>query len=78
MDINAARRVYLEPGDPVADMGWRDHRGDQISLYHSSFAGRLTVLFVCPSAKTPGAARELTRYPSFANSLSETACAPSR
>ncbi len=67
MDINAPRRVYLEPGDPVADMGWRDHRGDTLSLYQSSFAGRLTVLFVCASAETPGAARELTRFAELAD-----------
>ncbi len=47
MDIDTPRRVYLEPGDRVADMGWRDHRGDKLSLYQSIFAGRLTVLFVC-------------------------------
>ncbi len=67
MDINAPRQVYLEPGDPVADMGWRDHRGDTLSLYQSRFAGRLTVLFVCPSAETPGAARELTRFAELAD-----------
>ncbi len=67
MDINAPKRVYLELGDPVADMGWRDHRGDTLSLYQSSFAGRLTVLFVCASAETPGAARELTRFAELAD-----------
>ena len=67
MDINAPKRVYLEPGDPVADMGWRDHRGDKLSLYQSSFAGRLTVLFVCASAETPDAARELTRFAELAD-----------
>ncbi len=56
MEGNAPRRVYLELGDPVADMGWRDHRGAKLSLYQSSFAGRLTVLFACASAETPGAA----------------------
>ena len=58
----ALRPVYLEVGDPVADMGWRDPQGAKVSLYQSSLAGRLTAIFVCPSAQTPGAGRQLRRF----------------
>ncbi len=61
MKSGAIKRVYLEPGDQVADMGWRDHQGGEFSFHQSRFAGRLTVLFVCASAEIPGAARDLKR-----------------
>ncbi len=61
MGDSAPRQIYLEPGDPVADMNWRGPGGGRISLYQDNIAGRFVVLFVCASMETPGAARELAR-----------------
>ena len=62
MEGNAPGRDYLELGDTVADMGWRGPGGGKLSLYQDNLAGRLTVLFVCASAESPGAALELARF----------------
>ncbi|MFQ5773835.1 MAG: redoxin domain-containing protein [Kiloniellaceae bacterium] len=52
--------LRLEVGDRVPDMGWVDLGGARVSLGQSAHAGRVTVVFVCPSAA--GAARELTKF----------------
>ncbi len=74
MNSSASGRIYLEPGDLVADMDWRDHRGGKFSLEQSRFGGRLTVIFVCTSAEAPGAARELKRLAALAAQFNDLGC----
>ena len=54
--------VRLAVGDPVPDMGWVDPTGERAALTQSVYAGRISVLFVCPSAAASGVAEALAGF----------------
>ncbi len=59
---NAPEQPCLEVGDRVPDMGWLDPKGNRVSLDHPVYAGRLSVLFVCPASGASGATRDLAKF----------------
>ncbi len=52
----------LEVGDRVPDMGWLDPQGGRVSLGQSAFAGRLSVLYVCPIGGAGAASEDLAGF----------------
>ncbi len=61
MPDKSAKLPRLEVGDRVPNLGWLDPDGERFNLALDAYAGRPSILLICPAAGAPGAARDLAR-----------------
>lgn len=62
MTLLESKRPHLEVGDRVTDMGWVGLDGERVYLDQSVHAGRVSVLFICPSLGLPGVTAGLAKF----------------